>query len=710
MCAVHKSADLSHEWSRRGGKTLRYLYNQRKQRGGFSMEALGKALRGRAKGSAGYVQRLMTGRIKLTPEHVETLASVLTEYPTTSPEEPFERIGIESVLATASGQQMPSLLRQFESEDELSSTLNLIAQLSKMALLLADVSGESPAWRQGSKWGLLRTEIELILDTWYEILVLERSLAEPKEKTRYLLYGELRDRWDTLRVNLDEISLPLQSAYAYTLWARALTVSGDTDLAITNAERALNSLGDLNRFPQMSQSYARMLGFRANLVLGDNYRAKGLFDVALKSYAQAREIIEPIEGIEKRSLEMSVDRKEFSAYLMARVEPPPNRVELMMQMSELNSGTDDIRASAFYSLAWLERSRRGEALLEAIRFGSQGLCHAKSYVTKTGESHVVAVGHQYLGETSLHFGDLHEAQKHLDAAAKLFQLPMQGRIGYTNLLLGRVYGYFALQLYETGQAHSCHHYLTEAKSCFTRAESAFLEGTKAGKRRYGSYQRAQLLIELAKWQVFEAVVEEREHFSQGAEHVRVPASKRLFESARENLSEAQEMIGWLKSDFYIYAHDVNQIIVDYVEWALTGHDASRAADIQEGITAKLNLISSVQIHPRGIPPGTNPFKNELQGHMARLYAMRGSLRALLGLVSTLTSLPDIGESARRSSDYDMLAVVDCRWLIGLADSENKSLDLFDSKLSVTVNQRLSSFLGDSPTPITPESLLVECPG
>ena len=669
---------LEIQWSERGGKKLNELYQLRKKRNLFSLSRLGEALGFNKEARTSSVKSLIDGTTSLTPEYIQILSQLLSHYPNTSNNQWTTAEEIEASLATHAGLQMPSLLASL-SESGLEGVLDLIAKGSLFGLAMAP-HDSSYYLTAASPWELALKEVNQAIEGWLRISQFEVALVtQGIDDTSSFERAE--SRWRQLDEALDRAQMPLQLAYAHTLWARVLTRAGASSMAEQQARKAEGILDQLTNNIQSAEDVEEILPlkYQTYVVLGDNARAKTQFSLALQHYAEARAAIDYLSKIkDKPYLRDRLDVKEFNTHLLARVCPPEILIERLQHLC--SSDTEpSMKSRAYNALAWLDRSRRGEESIKAVNNGENGVIWAE----KSGDNHHQAVAHQYFGETLLHLGDLSLSRSHLEAALEKHRILHYGRRGFTNLLLGRVHAYCALRA-EIQHSGEREQELARALDYFEKANDVFL--FRVGRATNSSYQRNQLLIEHAKWETFAAWIELQTYSGRQSSEYVLRFEERLAE-AQEKLDESARNLG------DPFAVGVNQVILDYVRWCALGrHDKQQCGHLDDIIDQKLDDFAKPFSLPKGMDPQkTNTFEHEMDGHRARLYAISGALRWEMGLGGNWSSDIALGKSVMYASQYDFLSLMDSFWLARLVIESKQMRFLFNNKLRPHVKERLDRF-------------------
>jgi hypothetical protein len=666
-------------WSKRGGEMLDQLYQVRKKRNQFSLATIGEELAFSKEARTSSVKNMIDGAISLTPEYIQVLARTLCRYPDVTSNRWVPAEELEASLAVNAGLQLPSFLTDL-SEPGLERVLDLIAQVSLFGLGMAPLDS-SPYLSAASPWGLALREVRQAIDGWLKIAQFEAILVTMGiEDTSSFENAE--SRWRQLDDLMDRTQMPLQAAYAHTLWARVLTRAGASSLAEQEARRAEGILDQLASFAHSPQEIEELLPlkYQTYIILGDNARAKTQFSLALQYYKQAREAIVDIpKGKDKPYLQDRLLIKAFNTHLMARVSPPENLVEQVRALC-ISDHEPAMKSRAYNSLAWLDRNRRGEESVKAVGNGEQGLYWA----LKSGDDHRQAVAHQYFGETFLHLGDLPLAQSHLEIALEKHRQLYYGRRGFTYMLLGRVHAYKACRA-DLLHLREREDELSRAMDCFEAANDVFL--FRVGRATNSSYQRNQLLIEQAKWEVFAAWVQLQTFSVLQGRDAGVEFSETLA-SAQEKLDDAERTNG----DHFAVA--VNQVILDYVRWcALERQDKARCGQLDDLIDQVLEELARPVPLPKGMDPQTTgTFEHELDGHRARLHAMSGALRWEMGLGGNRSGDIALGKSVLYASQYDFLSLLDSLWLSRLVVESGPLNFLFFNKLRPLTKARLDLFI------------------
>lgn len=669
---------LEKMWSERGGAKLGELYQVRKKRNQFSLSTIGEELGFSKEARTSSAKNLIDGTISLTPEYIRLLAETLSRYPDTSNNRFTPAEEIEASLAVHAGQQMPSLLISLP-EQGLEGVLDMIAQVSIFGLAMAP-HGSSSYLIAASPWKLALREVRQAIEGWLNISRFEAALVtQDIEDTAGFENAE--NRWRQLEESLDRAQMPLQVAYAHTLWARVLTRAGASSLAEQQARRVEGILNQLTSFVQSSKYLEELLPlkYQTYVILGDNARAKTQFSLALQLYDDAREAIEELPGSDdKLYLQDRLIIKKSNTYLLARVCPPEDLIERLKGLCE-SEHEPAMKSRAYNALAWIDRSRGGEESLMAVENGRQGV----SWAEKSGDDHRQAVAHQYFGETLLHLGDLSPAQSQLESALEKHRLLHYGRRGFTHLLLGRVHAYKALRA-DMLNARERQEDMARALDNFERANNVFL--VRVGRATNSSYQRSQLLVEHAKWETFAAWIDFRAVSAQPDQEAMMLFTGRLA-TAQDKLDEASRNFG------DPFAVGVNQVILDFVRWrALAYNDSQQWSQLDDLIDQKLEDFSRPIPLPKGMDPEkVSFFEHELDGHRARLYAMSGVLRWKMGLGGNRSGDIALGKSVMYASQHDFLSLIDSLWLCRLVIDSDQLRFLFFNKLRPQMKERLDRF-------------------
>lgn len=673
---------LEKRWAKRAGKKLGDLYQARKRRNYFSLATLGEALGFGKESQTSSVNCLINGEARLKPEYIQKLARKLSEYTSKNPDHPKTEKEIEAYLAVHAGQQMPSFLTLEEYLRE--QVLNLIARTSLFGLVTIRHKNSLyiPA---AAPWRIALKEVMQALEGWLAVFDFEEAL-ESQDIFEPSGIGRAGDRWNKLVEVLDSSQMPLQTAYAHTLWARILTRVGASRVAEGHARRAEDVLAQYARRSRSASGLEEVLPlkYQAFVALGDNARAQANFEDALQHYGTARDAVDGLsdENKDKIYLRCRIDTKEFNTHLLARVCPPS---KLLKRVQELTDSTSDpsLKSRAFNALAWLERSRRGEESVKSVEYGLRAVALAE----ESEDVHYQAVSHQYFGETLLHLGDLDRSLKHLKIALKRHRPLNYGRLGFTNLLCGRGNAYLALRAYlenEGGWKRG----IAAAMDYFEESDNRFL--FHLSRAAGSSYQRTQLLIERAKWEAIRAWME----LNPGPGTERPELVMRFKDNLRKAEGRLNEAKGLQTSRHDRFSIAVNELIIKYINWvALKRNDKRLCAQLNRRVEEEIESL----INPLSLPTGFDPmqvttFEHELDGHRARLFAISGALRWELDLSRSQSFEIALEKSVWHASQYDFLSLVDSLWLAHLVIDSVQLESTFYNWLGLDIKKRLRSFL------------------
>jgi hypothetical protein len=678
---LSRNTPIEKIWARIGGTQLKKLYEARKRRHVLSMNVLGEALDYKKKSQVTSVRNLMEGNTNASPELIINISEKLSEYDACT-EGSFAKKQsqqeIESLLAIYSGKQMPSLLDL--DEDVLSETLATLSNLSLLMLRAASYRSEDTSLH-GLAWFLAIKEINQIAIGWLEICSLlddiqattdfDEDVGESHEKSL-----DIFNKWNRIDEQLSKLNAPLQTAFANVIWAQSLAWGGNTQIAESKAEKALRLLRDVKQ-----QKEEELLKYYALIINGDNHRARGQINLAIEKYQEAQNVIPG--GKYEEKLSNNITLKKINTYLLAHIQPQHWLVDQIRVIS--NSFPDpSVRARALFALAWIERSRYGSGIENSKKYSVEGLQLAQ----EANDTRAKANGLQYLGDAYLQCGELEKAKDNLLNSISLITKTRSGRKGYSKLLLGLVYSYGACVLYETHGlplslqiSNTASHLLKEAENHF-REMSAHIESGSS------VYQLKRLLIEDAKINsIFSLMRRESQQDTGGVFLLN------NFDSARRKLDEARSFL-WLSTrDFYKETIQVTSLLIDYFEWlVMRSEETFSTSLLEERITEQINRMNSLATQPIDLTPDARYFERVFYGDLGILHVMRGVLRLNMVLDGSGNAENDFKQSAYFASQYNFLAIENCRVILYLAVGFDSQKMLFDNNLKISDKEKLRKFL------------------
>ena len=475
-------------------------------------------------------------------------------------------------------------------------------------------------------------------------------------------WAEVQKLWNRIQRGWTSMS-NVQRGFAVVLRSRTLTVRGLTQDAHALLEVAQSQFPEEAVKP--SHSPSRAIRFMLYTTWGNVYREAGSVNDAIKMYDRAGEYAATSAEC------FSLKRKQFNAYLRIAQDPPHGLVEELERA--LRTGIQDMDANATvplsvheraytcYALAWYYRNIGLRKIEDALQFNWDGLHHLESYGDPTDVDcqHALSVGHQYLADKLMRDGQFEEAYK--EVGKSRFGTIHQARRATGHFLSGRSIAFHALA---TGDLH----FLDIAIEELEKADR-FFSMMGIGQRRQ------QALNELGKFYATRAALNGPERWN--VDDINNAGSS--IELARTILDALGTYEG-----FDRWAVEINCLIVQFLEWITV--EEFRKDKTRSQIVHKRVQDLDRQLKTDG-----------MAGHQARVSALLAAVR-LARYEVTYSQTENtigmqgprlksgkkwkdlvvdlIGQSARLASQWDWMALYECRWYISLGGEKSIYSSLF----------------------------------
>ncbi|MBN1264072.1 MAG: hypothetical protein JXA25_01170 [Anaerolineales bacterium] len=668
-----KGQPRKRSWEDIGSEWITNIYEERKQRNVVSVETMGEWVGFKDKSRTNSMRNILKGRTQLKDEYIDLLAPRLAEidpinlnseqrlHSKFESDRVFTEAWIRSSLATYAGKQSPFLLTL--PEGDRSDALKLLAQISALIEVSSRVSASLPVPMTRVILGELSNLCERWVNT-IDALVQFQSMSSIGNQ-----YEAKTSLVDFYQEMLDE-ALPeepvanLSYAYKVAVTVPFLLKVGAGKSALQLVERGLHAI-EMADTEVIWQLKYLLLVTKGNAVRTNAMDDESKFRKALETYHEAETCIYSDDWEE-------IALKIFNTYLLARYQPPADRIK-EVQYIGTNSDNLEFRVKAFKSLGWLEASRRGERIRDAIKLRHQAINLIKDKAVSSELSHQLAICYQDVAEDYLHFGEFTKAEEAIKTALGILLFPHLGRIGYAHLIRGRVLGYQSLHSSSLDKEEVISTYLERSFSAFDTALDNF---NRAREYSLGNsvYQEIQVKNERTKWHAFRGYLLRK---------INPVKARNEIELARSFLSNARGLVG--PNNFYNFALLTNELIIWFYEILLSEdmRDFNPEISLEELLGRAEGLIQRIQIKENEhlpLPYDAERFSTTMNGHIARLSAIQAvAMEKSSGGTEDVSHL--ISQAFKLSDSYDVLSVLDSYLILSRVFSKEDLLKIAHTNLN-----------------------------